>query len=185
MGITEKNVRHFAETLLGGRSYRSEDHLECEALVASWINWEADRDAYGSDWDMFYEVIVDYFGFTGHVFRGLQLVDGERLFESMYASFSTDEEVARMFAGYSTIHGSNNLVEGDHVVVKSYVERAFDIVRLLSCLEPVTDNDEIYEHIEHGKWECELVAPFLFEDVVEVIELDIPEHVLRSVKGKW
>lgn len=165
----------FADTLLSGRDYRSSDHVECEKLVLCWVNWDMESLDCSEDWDLFYEVIVDYFGFSGTLYRGLQLNYGGELSESSYASFSKDEEVARMFAGYSEVHGSNNRIEGDHVLIKSYVKDAFDIDLLLDYLAPVTDNDDLYEHVEHNKWEREVIGPFRFNGIVETEFIEVPE----------
>lgn len=163
------DVRAFAESLLSVNDYRSEDHRKCEKAIFDWLGMSEGFDGRGSDWITFFDVMVEYFGFTGVVYRGIQLEDGSELIDNEFASFSKDLEVARMFAGYDSIHGSNIEVVGTSYVSEHAVTGGLDFHRILDVLAEVTDNDDLYDNIVHSLYEQEVIAPFSVIEAVEVM----------------
>lgn len=166
--ISSGEVRAFAKSLLNVYDYQSDDHRKCEKAIFDWLGMYEGFDGRDSDWVTFFDVMVEYFGFSGIVYRGIQLEGGNVLIDNEFASFSKDLEVARMFAGYDSIHGSNIEVVGVPYVSEHVVICGLDFHRILDVLAEVTDNDDLYDNIIHSLYEQEVIAPFSVIEAVEV-----------------
>ncbi|MEK3955698.1 MULTISPECIES: hypothetical protein [unclassified Psychrobacillus] len=161
----EEEYNYFLSAILGKVEYCSYHNSiqKVEKFLIYWLNGEVLDDILIHLQTM-YKTFQHLFPYKGTIYRGVEIesfvVETNGLRNKYLTSFTNQEEVARYFAGVSTIYGNSQRESMSHYLIEMNTSDCFSFDEFLMRILELTHNVDLEIVIEERNWENEKIAFF-------------------------